>query len=90
MQQVRDRKVTFNVTEPVEIEPGTVLQPGTYSGTEKQIGISTLAGVSWTKPMYRLELSADDLENMGLNSRNLISIEYDVSKLVSLGKISID
>src|SRR5207247_59640 len=58
VQRIRSRHVRLSVADPLEIEPGAILQPGTYLGTEKQIGIETLDGVSWARPTYRLELSA--------------------------------
>ena len=86
--RIRSRPVQYVVDEPVELEPGVILPAGTYPGTEKQIGVDLLQGIQWTNPTYHLELSAADLESCGAkNTRNLLSVEYDVTKFVRLGNI---
>jgi hypothetical protein len=82
--------VDYFVRKPVEIEPGVVLSAGEYSGTKTRTGLLTTKGVSWTSAEYRLELSAEDLEEMGLNERDLVSADYDLTGFVKLGLIEVD
>jgi hypothetical protein len=89
-QQKRIRPVQLTAVREVEIGKGVVLPPGHYAGTSKQIGLETYQGVSWTNPSYHLELSAEQFESMGGRpSDRLISTEYDLTKFVSSGDISV-
>jgi hypothetical protein len=88
--QTRTRTVTLVAKAQIEIEPGVILPAGSYNSMQKQIRLATLSGMSWTKPEYMVELSADQLVYMvAKNMENCISIEYDLTKFVRLGQIVI-
>jgi hypothetical protein len=88
--KVKSRQVTLIASNPVEIEPGITLPAGRYHGTEKQLGIALMGGMSWTKPDYKMELTASQLEAMGAKpSTSLISIEFGISRFVRSGELTV-
>jgi hypothetical protein len=90
-QETRRTPIQLTATKPIELDPGVVLPPGTYTRTSKQTALHTQAGATSTKPEYKLELTAEQLTSMGAtNMGNYVSIEYDVSKFVRSGDISIE
>jgi hypothetical protein len=89
-RKYRSRTVNYWVTEPVEIEPGVTLPVGRYTGLMEEHGYETFQGVSWTKPRYGLELSAQRLATMGRqNQRDLDSVSYDLAKFIGAGEIEV-
>jgi hypothetical protein len=90
MTKVKTRPVNLVAREAVEIEPNVFLPAGTYTAVEKQLGMATMGGVSWTRPEYKIELTAEQLGAMGMkHSANLISVEFDVSKFVRAGNLAV-
>lgn len=90
MTQVRKQSVCLTAGTSVELEPDVVMPPGNYRGQSKQLGMATLNGVSWTQPEYTVEFSGQQLAAMGMkNASNIISIDYDITKYVRLGQITI-
>jgi hypothetical protein len=90
MQRERIRAMRFEATQAVELGPGVVLPPGAYTGTEKRTGLETLSGVSWSKPEYWIEFTADQLASMRAQvSPNLPSLKVDVSKFVRSGELAV-
>ncbi|KRR12395.1 hypothetical protein [Bradyrhizobium valentinum] len=90
MTQVRKQSVHLTARSSVELEAGVMMSPGRYVGQSKQLGVATLNGVSWTQPEYTIEFSGQQLAAMGAkNMSNVISIEYDVTKFVRLGQITL-
>ena len=88
--RVQRRSVRLTAAAPVEIEPGIILPAGIYEGVEKRLGVPLMAGMSWTPPEYHLELSEVQLVAMGAKpTPNMISTEYDLSKFVRLGQITV-
>ena len=81
-----DEIINLTVVVPVEIEPGLEVPAGTYVGKKK-----TLRGQGSTEPRYILELTAAQLNALAgaQPSANLISVEYDVTEFVKLGKIRV-
>ncbi len=90
-QRIRETAVWLRVELPVEIETGVNLPAGDYRGTETCIGLPMMGGqVSWTKPEYKLELTADQIASFGGKyDPKLISTTYDVSKFIWRGDISV-
>ncbi|MEA2820274.1 MAG: hypothetical protein QOJ86_2278 [Bradyrhizobium sp.] len=85
----RSNAVRYWVTEPVEIEAGWMLPAGSYTGVMEEHGIETFKGVSWGKPRYGLELSAERLEEFGRKpQRGLDSNNYDLSRWIESGEVS--
>ena len=90
MHRVQARAVMLEATHAVEIEPGVVVPPGHYTGTEWRTGLETMSGdVSWAAPQYKIELTADQLASMGTtDTPNLISSDIDVTKFVRTGELT--
>ena len=90
MLRLQTRAVMLEATQAVELEPGVVLPPGNYTGTETRTGLATASGdVSWTKPEYKIKLTADQLANMGATyTENIIAEEIDVTKFVRSGELT--
>ncbi len=72
----REMMVRLAVTRPVEIKQGLVLPPGTYDGISRRTRVATQDGVTWTEPEYRVDVQKD-----------LMSLDYDVTKFVRAGDI---
>jgi hypothetical protein len=90
MTKVKTRLVTLESSQPIEIEPRLFLPPGEYGAEEKQLGVALMGGIQWTKPEYRIELTAEQLRQMGLpQTSNLLSVEFDVGKFVHSGEFVI-
>jgi hypothetical protein len=86
----RSKPVTYWVTEPVELESGVTLPEGRYKGLMEAHGMETFKGVSWGKPRYNLERTAEQLIAMGRKEqRNVDSISYDLAKFVAGGQIDV-
>ncbi len=80
----------LEATHAVELELNVVLPPGFYAGTEIRIGLETTSGVSWTKPEYTIELTADQLASIGVRiSPNVTSAKYDVTTFVRSGELTV-
>jgi hypothetical protein len=90
-RQVKITTVILNVRSAVQIDAGVVLPPGQYVGLCRQTGVRNLAGgTSAAQPEYLMRFTADQLASMGArNVQNHISIEYDLTKFVRSGEISI-
>jgi hypothetical protein len=83
-------KITLGATQAVELYPGIVLPPGSYSGTKTQTRNESIGGVSWTPPLYRIELTEEQLASMGATvQHNLSSEQIDVTKFVRQGRLTI-
>lgn len=90
MNQVKKTIVTFNAPGPFELEPGIFLPAGIYHGTSTTLGFARMGQVEWTPPEYKIELSAAELERMGMsNIGAVISIEYDITGAVKDGKLKL-
>jgi hypothetical protein len=73
-------RVTLEATQEVELYPGIVLPPGSYSGTKTQTRNES------TPPLYRIELSEEQLASMGATvQHDLRSEQIDVTEFVRLG-----
>jgi hypothetical protein len=90
-RQVKVTSAIVNVRSAVEIDVGVVLPPGKYLGLCTQVGMPTLAGdISWAQPEYSIRFTADQLTSMGAKDvQNHISIEYELTKYVRSGAISV-
>lgn len=83
--------VRFIVDDPVEIEKGVMLPPGEYAGLMEQHGYDAMDGVSWASPKYKIELSADEWQEMGGKvERDLVSTVVDLTKFVKQRLIEVD
>jgi hypothetical protein len=83
MHRVQARAVRLVATNAVEIAAGVVLPPGHYSGIEWRTGLETSGGITMTAPQYKIELTADQLADMGAaDTPNLDSKDIDVTKFV--------
>jgi hypothetical protein len=89
-QREKREQVHLAATEPVEIEPGVIIPAGTYAGIRVDTGLETHQGVSWAPPRYVLALTGEQVRSFGARvSANTSSVEYDVSKHVRLGKLTV-
>ena len=90
-RQVNVTTVILNVRSAVQIDTSVVLPPGQYVGLCRQTGVRNLAGgTSWAQSEYLIIFTAAQLEGMGAkNVQNHISIEYDLTKFVRSGEISV-
>jgi hypothetical protein len=88
----RSSAVSLTAHNGVELEAGVTLPVGRYVGTANELSISTLQGPSWAKPVYRIELTVEQLAAMGIapKAQNLMSIEYDVTKFVRSGALIVE
>jgi hypothetical protein len=78
-------RVTLEATQEVEIYPGIVLPPGSYSGTKTQTRNESLGG-----PLYRIELTEEQLASMGATvQHDLRSEQIDVTEFVRQGQLTI-
>lgn len=91
MTRVRKQTVRLTASTTIELEPGVVMQPGTYTGERKELGVAMMGGqINWTQPEYTILFSGEQLGKMGMrNASNIISIDYDVTKFVRLGQIKV-
>jgi hypothetical protein len=91
MTRVRSKPVLLTATAPVELEPGIVMQPGTYPGECKELGVRTIGGKTrWTPPEYSIEFTGRQLATMGMKkTEGLISIDWDVTPFVKLKQITV-
>jgi hypothetical protein len=89
--QVKKIQVTLTAHAPVQLDSQVTLAAGSYPGTEKRLGVPVYAGrISWTNPEYSLVLTQAQLEEMGAPAnQNFISTEYDVTKHVRTGEITV-
>jgi hypothetical protein len=80
-------KITLEAAEAVDLHTGIALSPGSYPGTKTRTRVSYLDGsVIWTPTRYRIELTAEQLANMGAAVQpNQSSEEIDVTEFVRLG-----
>src|SRR5262249_17665507 len=73
-------KITLEATQEVELYPGIVLPPGSYSGTKTQTRNESMP------PLYRIELTEEQLASMGATVQNDLRFEQiDVSEFLRLG-----
>ena len=76
--------------EPIQIEPGVILPAGTYTATEGQTGVYLRGKLNWGNPDYHIELSAEQLAEMGVKtSQGLISAEIPLTKFVRSGHLKV-
>lgn len=84
------RRITLSAANKVEIERGIVLPPGSYDGIERQAGLELVDRTRWSEPEYRIEMTADQLARIGANNtEQLLSMEYDVTKFVRWGQLTV-
>ncbi len=84
------RRITLSAADKVEIERGIVLPPGSYDAIERQAGLELVDRTRWSEPEYRIEITADQLARMGAkNGEQLLSMEYDVTKFVRWGQLTV-
>jgi hypothetical protein len=90
MQRMETRAVRFEAIHAVQLEPDVVLLPGFYIGIETRIGVEKFGEVTWGKPEYKIELTADQLASMGAQvAPNLISGKINVTKFVRSGELDV-
>jgi hypothetical protein len=84
------RRITLSAANNIEIERGIVLPPGSYDGIERQAGLEMVDRTRWSEPEYKIEITADQFARMGANNAGqLLSIEYDVTKFVRWGQLTV-
>jgi hypothetical protein len=88
MQFTETKKITLEVTRAVELYTGVVLPPGSYSGirARAQEGDGNVS----TTTRFRIELTAEQLANMGATLQpNQDLEEIDVTEFVNQGQLTI-
>jgi len=81
----------FTVTSEVELDDGTMLEPGNYEGRSTHLGYIKHEEYTWTPVRHFLELDAEQIDCMGGSApEHLTVLEYDVTKLVGDGSIQIE
>ena len=84
------RRITLSAASDIEIERGIVLPPGSYEGIERQAGLELIDRTRWNAPEYKIEITSDQLARLGAGSaRQLLSTEYDVTKFVRWGQLTV-
>src|SRR5689334_15816036 len=88
--------ITYVVDEPVVLDEdwNVTLAPGRYVGMLKQEAVSSAGGLAWRPPSYTIELTAEQLENMGTKgmappTKAGYTREYDISDQVQSGEIKV-
>ena len=88
--RIEKHPVTLVAPRDVELAGGVVLPAGRYSGLRKQVGMQGHSGVSWTRPSYSIELTAEEIKSFGGKpQRGLISDALNVTKYVKSGDIEV-
>jgi hypothetical protein len=75
--------VRLVVEKDVHLNQGVILRPGTYEGRARQ----DARGGDWLPPVYLLQLTADEVVQMGGRVRTGRPNEFDITKHVRSGEV---
>jgi hypothetical protein len=83
-------KITLEAAQAIELDTGVILPPGSYSGARMRTRDDLPGGVRWTPTRYRIELTAEQIANIGAKVQPHQTFEeIDVTKFVRRGSLTI-
>jgi hypothetical protein len=87
--KLKSQDIRLRVIRPVLLGKEFRLAVGVYRGSKKQLGVPLTGGeIQWRLPEFVVELSKDQLVDMGAkNVGSLLTVEYDITRYVRGGDV---